>query len=141
MRVLLDTGPILAAANKNDTHHAACSKIISEPPGELLIPTTVLTEACLNLAKKPNGAEAEAGLLDMVAEGDLTLVELTPPDLERAADLVRRYATLPLEIVDASVVALAERLGVVTIATIDRRDFLIVRPRINTPTGTFSLIP
>ena len=54
------------------------------------------------------------------------------------ADLVDRYASLPLGAADASVVAIAERLGITRIATVDRRDFTVVRPR-HIP--AFELIP
>lgn len=54
---------------------------------------------------------------------------LAADDWRRAAELVIRYADLPLGAVDASVVAVAERLGLAEIATIDRRHFSVVRPR------------
>jgi len=44
------------------------------------------------------------------------------------AELVRRYGDFPLGAVDASVVAVAERLDVADIATIDHRHFRAVRP-------------
>jgi predicted nucleic acid-binding protein len=50
-------------------------------------------------------------------------------DLARAADLVERYADLPLGGTDATVVALAERLGEAEIATLDHRHFTVVRPQ------------
>jgi len=56
-------------------------------------------------------------------------VDLTSGDLARAAELVEQYADLPLGGTDACVVALAERLNVAEVATIDRRDFSVVRPR------------
>ena len=52
-----------------------------------------------------------------------------PDDWIRIAELVAIYHDLPLGTVDASVVALAERLGISTIATLDRRHFTIVRPK------------
>lgn len=68
----------------------------------------------------------------------MELVDLTRTDLARMVDLVRTYADLPLGAVDASVVATAERLGIVQIATLDRRHFSIVRLR-HVP--TFSVLP
>ena len=49
-------------------------------------------------------------------------------DWLRMAELVARYRDLPLGTVDASIVAAAERLGIATIATLDRRHFTVVRP-------------
>ena len=53
---------------------------------------------------------------------------LADADLARAADLMTAYADLPLGFVDASIIAMAERLGITTILTTDRRHFAVVRP-------------
>jgi predicted nucleic acid-binding protein len=63
-----------------------------------------------------------------VADGDFELVDLTAADMRRAAQLVERYADLPLGTTDATVVALAERVDVREVATLDRRHFSVVRP-------------
>ncbi|MDA0632694.1 hypothetical protein OUY22_04635 [Nonomuraea sp. MCN248] len=57
------------------------------------------------------------------------MVELLPVDVRRMAELVRIYKDARLDPADVSVVAIAERLGVTQIATIDRRDFTLIRPR------------
>jgi predicted nucleic acid-binding protein len=59
----------------------------------------------------------------------LVLVDLTNEDLSRMSDLVATYASLPLGAVDASVISIAERLGLSEVATLDRRHFTVVRPR------------
>jgi predicted nucleic acid-binding protein len=59
-------------------------------------------------------------------------------DWLRIAELVSRYRDLPVGSVDASIVAAAERLGIVTIATLDRRHFGVVRPA---HVAAFQLIP
>lgn len=64
--------------------------------------------------------------------------DLSATDWGRCAELIDQYADLGLGLVDASVVAVAERLGITTIASIDRRDLLVVRPR---HTDAFTLIP
>jgi hypothetical protein len=66
--------------------------------------------------------------LRSLAEGDFVPVDLKPVDYARMAELVSRYADLPLGTTDASVVALAERPGVDDVATLDRRHFSVVRP-------------
>lgn len=63
-----------------------------------------------------------------LASGDLQVEPVLPSDWVRIAELVHTYRNLPLGTVDASVVVAAERLGVTTVATIDRRDFSVVRP-------------
>ncbi|WP_249124581.1 PIN domain-containing protein [Saccharopolyspora erythraea] len=66
------------------------------------------------------------------------LVELTIEDVDRIHELVAKYADLPLGATDASVVSIAERLGVAALATLDRRHFSVVRPR-HIP--AFTLLP
>lgn len=56
-------------------------------------------------------------------------MELTRADYQRMAELTERYQDMPLGTTDASVMALAERLGVTEIATLDRRHIAAVRPR------------
>jgi predicted nucleic acid-binding protein len=74
------------------------------------------------------GSAAEAQFLRSLASGELELAELTRSGLTRMAEMVERYADLPLGAADASVIAIAERLGAREIATLDRRDFTVVRP-------------
>lgn len=80
------------------------------------------------IVRKSLGASGEAALLRAASRGGFRLELPTTSDLERMAELVERYADLPLGAVDASVVATAERLGEANVATLDRRHFMIVRP-------------
>jgi uncharacterized protein len=75
------------------------------------------------------GPAAEEAFVRSLAGGELAVEPLADDDWSRAADLMIAYADLPLGFVDASVVAMAERLGVTTILTTDRRHFGVVRPR------------
>lgn len=84
------------------------------------------------------GPAAEARFYVSIAAGDLAVEDLTAGDWERVAVLVERYADLGLGGVDASVVAVAERLGVGEIATLDRRHFTVVRPA---HVDAFELLP
>lgn len=74
------------------------------------------------------GPTAEAAFVGSIAAGELAVIDLTPADWARCAELIAAYADLGLGLVDASVIATAERLGVTTIATLNRRDFAVVRP-------------
>lgn len=93
----------------------------------LLVPGTVIAEVGYLLARNA-GARVEALFLDAVADGDFELVDLVPADARRAAALVGTYSDLPLGTTDATVIAVAERLGVTEVATLDRRHFTVVRP-------------
>ncbi len=72
--------------------------------------------------------DLETEFLASLADGELRVEPLQADDYRRMAELVETYDNLPLGAVDAAVVAVSERLGVTTVATIDRRDFSVVRP-------------
>lgn len=73
------------------------------------------------------GARAEAAFLRGV--GALEVEGPSPDDWQRMADLVEQYGDLPLGGTDASVIALAERLGAQVVITLDRRHLAAVQPR------------
>ena len=125
--ILVDTNILVAVANSRDIHHEVARELLETLPDELLVPATVIAEVCYLLGER-GGAGAEAAFLRAFGAGDLSLAELTPTDLIRMADLVERYADLGLGGTDASLVAVAERLGIERIATLDRRHFAVVRP-------------
>lgn len=75
------------------------------------------------------GPDVEAAFLDDMAGPPRVIESVMAPDRRRAAALVRDYADIGLGAADATLVAIAERLRLTTIATVDRRDFEIVRPR------------
>lgn len=132
---VLDTGPLVALLNRNDAHHRRCVDLFASLTGTPFVPTTVMVEVCWLLGQHP---DVEAEFLDAVADGAFTLVAITTADLTRMAELVRQYADFPLGAVDASVVAIAERLDLHEIITLDRRHFSVVRPR-HIP--AFTLLP
>lgn len=74
------------------------------------------------------GARVDAAFLCSLAERDLEPVDLAVANFARMAELVERYADLPLGTTDAAVVAVAERFSVAEVATLDRRHFTVVRP-------------
>lgn len=90
------------------------------------------------LIERQLGAAAEAAFYRSVAAGELTVEDLADVDWPRIAELVETYADLGLGGTDASVVAIAERLNITTIATLDLRDFTVVRPR---HVDAFTLLP
>lgn len=87
----------------------------------------MLSELCYLLSKRL-GAEAEALFVRSILRGEFLLEPFDEQDLDRIADLLARYANLRVGFVDASIVAIAERLDITTILTTDRRHFGVVRP-------------
>ena len=128
--IICDTGPLVAAALSNDADHAACVRLFNDMHAasrDLLVPVTVTAEVGYLLAREA-GARVESLFLRSLAEGDFAAVDLTAVDYARMAELVGTYGNLPLGTTDASVIAIAERLKLTDIATLDRRHFTVVRP-------------
>lgn len=84
------------------------------------------------------GPQAEVRFLGSLAAGELLVEHVTAADWLRIAELVAKYRDLRLGTVDASVVALAERLRISTVITLDERHFRVVRPA---HVEAFTLIP
>jgi predicted nucleic acid-binding protein len=128
--ILFDTGPVVAAAIKDDNDYHSCVELLTGlhlAGRQLLIPATVVAEVGYLLARM-GGAQVEASFLTSIADGSFNLVDLQPIDFARMAELVETYADFPLGTTDASVIALAERLRITEIATLDHRHFAAVRP-------------
>lgn len=135
--ILVDSGPLVAAANRGDQSHDRCLAALTSASRPRLVPGPVIAETCFLLARDA-GHGVEADFLRSFATGFFEHLDLTAGDLARAADLVEEYADLRLGGTDACVVALAERLGITQLATLDRRHFSVVRPR---HVDAFTLIP
>jgi uncharacterized protein len=101
--VIVDTNVLAALTDRDDQHHARCRQWLQTTESPLLVPSTVLAEACY-LIDRELGPESEAAFIDDVG---------TTPDY-------------PYQLVDLVV---AERVGTTTVATLNRRDFDNLRPK------------
>jgi uncharacterized protein len=126
--IVVDTGPLYAMADRDDDWHHRTVRFLQLSRDELIVPVTVLPEAAYLLAAHL-GAKAEQRLVQSILGGEMAVEELTIPDLRRSLELMRRYEDAQIGFVDATVVAIAERLKLQRILTTDRRDFSLVRPR------------
>jgi uncharacterized protein len=135
--LIVDAGPLYAAAATGDKHHRRSVDLLSRAPRPLLVPALVLTEVSYLLGDHI-GPHAELAFARAVADGELVVEPVLDTEWRRIAELTEQYLDLPLGIVDASVVALAERHGLDTIATLDHRHFATVKPR---HVAGFTLVP
>jgi uncharacterized protein len=125
--LICDTGPLLAALDAADPDHQRCARLLTNADEDLVVPTLVLAELDYWCARRlPR--EAWLIFLDDLLAGVYRVEPPTGPDLARCRELQARYADLTLGVVDASIVALAERLGEPKVATLDQRHFRTVRP-------------
>jgi predicted nucleic acid-binding protein len=124
---LLDTGFLLAVIAANDPYHTACVQALSRE-SQVILPDVVLPELAYLVLREMNHATL-ARFLRSVGAGQVKTISMTASDLLRAADLLEQYADNRVDFVDCVIVALAERLNVSRVLTLDRRHFSIIRPR------------
>lgn len=125
-RALVDTGAIVALVNRSDRHHASAAQWFAGFRGVLLTTEAVITETAYVLsASTPHQLAALAWTQRARAAGVLDIEAVQ--DHSAIARILARYSNLPCDYADATLIALAERTGVSTIATIDQRDFSIYR--------------
>jgi uncharacterized protein len=135
--LVVDTGPLVATADRADKDHAACRALLEGDEGPLVTTAMVIAEAAY-LIDRQLGPPAEAALYASITSRQLLVQNLEDSDWERIAELVTTYASLRLGGTDASVITLAERLGTTRIATLNHRHFTVVRPR---HADAFELLP
>jgi predicted nucleic acid-binding protein len=135
--LIVDAGPLYALLDRRDAWHTACRRLLESHPGPVRVPALVIAEVA-HLAERRLGPRAELLLTQDFAEGLFTVEPVHPGDWLRIAEPTARYVDLPLGMVDASVIACAERLGVAEVATVDRTHFGTVRPR---HVSSFTLLP
>ncbi len=127
MALVLDTGPLLAALDAADPDHRRCATLIGETREDRVIPILVLAELDYWCHQRL-GAIAWLTFLDDLLAGAYRAETPTPADLTRCRELQRQYREHALGVVDASVLALVERLGETRLATLDHRHFAMLRP-------------
>jgi len=126
VRALVDTGAVVALVNRADRHHALAVEWFRGFRGELLTTDAVVTETAYVLASTPVHQQAALLWFERARAAGLLSVEAVA-DYSVLAGILARYASLPCDYADASLIALAERSGVSVIATVDQRDFSVYR--------------
>jgi predicted nucleic acid-binding protein len=120
---------LVGAFDRDDDAHERCAKLLAETTRERrLVPAPVLVEVD-HLLGSYAGEGSFVGVLDQVRSSALVVEDLVAADYERIVELLRAYADLKVGFVDASVLAVTERLGEPKLATLDHRHFATMRPR------------
>jgi hypothetical protein len=120
--IVADTGAIVALIDRDDHHHEALREAFEARPDEWILPWAILPEVD-HIVQARLGTEAARAFRRDVADGAFSVAWHDGADLRRAVELDEAYADLSLGLVDAVVMATAERLGARAIATLDVRDF------------------
>ncbi|MCP3958467.1 MAG: PIN domain-containing protein [bacterium] len=118
--ILVDTGPLVALFDPRDSQHQRCRTALQSLREPLVTTISVLTEAFHMLSPASIGSDR---LRDFIQRGGLTIWFMDPQGVERAFELMERYADHPMDLADASLIVAAEKLKTQKIFTIDRDDF------------------
>jgi uncharacterized protein len=130
--ILADTGFFYALLDRDDAWHTRCRDAAGALEEGLITTWPVLTEA-VHLVGRWLGVEPAIALMEEVALGDIAVWDLTPESRAKVPGVMRRYADLPMDLADASLVLLAESLGHGRILTTDQRDFRTYRWKTRLP--------
>lgn len=122
----MDTGPLVALFDPRDSHHQHCREVLQGLTAPLGSTLPILTEAFHILSPDSIGSDR---LRDFVLQNGLQILPLEREALERAFELMEQYRDQPMDLADASLIAIAERIPTRKIFTLDRRDFSIYRLR------------
>ncbi|MGQ0595170.1 MAG: type II toxin-antitoxin system VapC family toxin [Gammaproteobacteria bacterium] len=126
--IVADTGALVALIDADDRYHGYMRDLYERDPDRWVVPWAVLPEVDYLVSSHVGDEAARAFLLD-VAEGIYAIDWGLPSDLTRAYDLNQRYRGLGLGLVDAVVIAIAERRHSKVIVTLDLRHFGAVEIR------------
>ena len=135
MRVLTDTGPLVAILSPNDQYHEVCVQTVQSLRGPLSTCWPVIAETAWLLQKNPLDFER---LLRSISDGAMEILPVTGKESLAIAEVMKRYRSLRAQFADAMLVYLATRENIETIFTLDRRDFLVYRSARKPP---FVIIP
>ena len=122
--ILIDTGPIVAFFDKDDRHHSLCIEILKDIREPFVTTWPVLTE-CFYLLNF--SWEVQDSLWLFMQRGGIEVYPLEKDLLHRCRELMKQYRDLPMDLADATLVALADVLEIPKIFTLDHRDFSVYR--------------
>ena len=134
--ILTDAGPLIALIDRRDAEHTRCVSAAERLVGPMLSTWPAFTEATYLLGSG-SGWRGQEPLWRMVRAGQLVLADVSASILARIPALMEQYRDLPIDLADASLVALAEEHRLREVFTLDR-DFRVYR----FPDGrAFNLVP
>jgi uncharacterized protein len=128
MTIITDSSFIYALYNANDSFHQRAIRYASEYTGGTVIPDVILPEVSY-LFMRDVGYRGVQIFLQNFNRANPRLEAITNADLERVYEITVQYSSAEFDVVDCCIMAMAERLQITQVATFDRRDFSIFRPR------------
>ncbi len=127
MTAILDTSFLFALTDLGDRNHNRVLAVAQSSNEDLVLPVVVLPEICYLIASRL-GHQAMRRFMSSLTNQAVQVESVTAEDLLRVSEVLEQYADSQLDFTDAVIVAIAERLTINRIYTLDRRDFSIIRP-------------
>ena len=121
--ILVDAGPLIALFDRDDAHHTSIKDLLRRTPGRLITTWPVLTETAHLLDFDDR---AQLDFYGWVVDGGVLVHDLSVATLERIMNLVEKHRDRPMDLADATLVVVAETLGITEIISIDH-DFDVYR--------------
>ncbi|MFN8474728.1 MAG: PIN domain-containing protein [Anaerolineae bacterium] len=117
--ILTDTGPLVALLDRDDQHHAACVATAKLLPSSALLTTWPCFTEAMYLLGEVGGYRYQASLWQLTRARRLLLCEATAAETDRMAQLMGQYQDTPMDLADASLVAVAESRSLHKVFTLD----------------------
>jgi uncharacterized protein len=137
LTLLIDAGPIVALADRDEPQRERILTTLRDEPGDLVIPAPTTAEVDYLLGQR-FGQDARRGFLSDLANGRFTVVSLERDDYATIVGLDQQYSDLSLGLADCALVALADRYDTTRILSFDERHFRAVSPLGG---GAFTILP
>ena len=137
MTALVDTSFLFALTNRNDASHSACAAVAQSMRFQPVVPVTVLPEIAYLLDARL-GHHIMQQFVEQITQPAWTLESPTTVDVQRAAALLQKYHDNRLDFVNATIIAIAERLNIKRVLTLDKRHFQVVNPQ---HCNSFEILP
>jgi len=124
MIAILDTGPWVALIDRSESRHTECVQWLKNFSGKLYSTEAVLTEVLylLNFS-----ITAQCAALDFILESVVEIVPSSTESLKKTKNLMKKYADLPMDFADATIVCLATETGMQNVVSFDKKDFAVYR--------------
>lgn len=137
MTLILDAAPLVAMADAKDPMSETVLTVLTEEPGELVLPAPISAEVDYLLGVR-FGTDARRAFLADLAAGRYEVASLAAEDYTEVVSLEARYADQELGLADCSAIILARRYRTRRILSFDERHFRAVAPLQG---GAFELLP
>ena len=133
--ILADTSGLLSLYNRREPTHPSVAEAVAQEPGPFVVSPYVVAELDYLISTRL-GTDAEQRVLAELASPAYVLATVDRDDLRACTALISRYAGIG--VADASMLVLADRLGIDRVLTLDGRHFEVVR----TPSGrALAIVP